>query len=79
MQALGLDVTNAVERVRKGKRLCALAQSGSMTNNCGHPAHEPMWLTPNFHEQLILFPLCGYMPAPGVSQYEIWRTRCSRR
>jgi dual specificity phosphatase 12 len=42
-------------------------------------AHQPAWIQPGFHEQLVLFKLCGFAPGPGVGCYDAWRNKMQRR
>jgi hypothetical protein len=37
--------------------------------------HEPTWIGPALHEQLVLFRLCGFAPRPGVGIYDGWRAK----
>jgi hypothetical protein len=38
-------------------------------------AHEPTWVAPGLHEQLVLFRLCNYAPGPGVVYYDTWKAK----
>jgi dual specificity phosphatase 12 len=38
-------------------------------------AHEPAWVGPALHEQLVLFRLCHFGPTPGVPVYDGWRAQ----
>jgi dual specificity phosphatase 12 len=34
---------------------------------------EQTWINPGFHEQLVLFELCGYNPTPAHGVYAKWK------
>ncbi|KAI9574655.1 protein-tyrosine phosphatase-like protein [Boletus coccyginus] len=38
-------------------------------------AREQVWFNAGFHEQLVLFELCGYQPSPSSPYYAGWRKR----
>ncbi|TFK28903.1 phosphatases II [Coprinopsis marcescibilis] len=36
-------------------------------------ARDQIWINAGFHEQLVLFELCNYMPSPSNGIYQKWR------
>lgn len=36
-------------------------------------ARDQIWVNPGFHEQLVLFEICGYQPSPAHGVYQKWR------
>ncbi|KIK04657.1 hypothetical protein K443DRAFT_92750 [Laccaria amethystina LaAM-08-1] len=42
-------------------------------------ARDQIWPNPGFHEQLLLFEVCGYQPSPANGHYAAWRYKLDRR